>query len=244
MWRRAHKSTRDNRCLALLCATASACLGVSAPADADTDPAPALAAIEACRNAPDIDGLVASLTMAGFRPISESDADAIFELSDAVTLFMIAAGEAGNGTDAAEAAAARDFFEREYDLRERKVGLAVRSAEQAPQFFGPEYRMYVTVMGNSLYPALPPRHICELTLPESPDFAEMHAALTEGGPFMLPADWIEQRTDPDAALEGGISLSLRFNPDAFEGLFGRPTAARYQFTVNAAPPDQGQVSGQ
>ena len=200
--------------------------------------------MEACRDAPDRNALAASLISAGFRPISESDADANFALSDAVALFMIAAGEAGDGTDVEEAAASRDLFEREYDLRDRKIGLAVQNAQMAAQFLGADDRVHVTVLGNTLYPALPPRHICEITLPEHPAFAELHTELPEASVYLLPADWIEQRADPDAPFDGGITLSLRFNADAFEDLFGRPTAARYQFTVNAAPANQAPGSGQ
>jgi hypothetical protein len=157
---------------------------------------------------------------------------------------MAAAGQAGDGTDAAEAADSAGLFEREYDIRVLKAGLAVRSAEQFPQFLGSGDRMYVTVLPSTLPPAIPPRHICEINLPEDPVFARMHAALPGGAVFELPTDWIAQRSDPEASFEGGISLSLRFEPSVFERLYGRTTTARYQFTVNAAPLDEGSGPSQ
>ena len=223
----------------LLALAAALFAALPARAHADTEPSAALAAIEACQVAPDTDDLVARLTEVGFRPITEADADAIFELSTSVALFMVAAGQAGDGTDVAEAEDSADLFAREYDIRVLKAGLAVRSAEQYPQFVGPGERMYVTVLPSTLPPAIPPRHICEVNLPEDPVFARMHADLPGDAFYELPTDWIAQRSDPEASLEGGISLSLRFEPAAFERLYGRTTTARYQFTVNAGPLDEG-----
>lgn len=235
LWRAAHALGAAG----LFALAAVMALSLPARAQTETAVAAALAAVDICRDAVDTDDLVARLGAAGFRPITQADADAIFDLSTSFDLFMVAAGEAGLGLDAAETAELSDLFAAESANRERKAGLAVRTSAQYPQFLGPSDASFVTVLASTLPLPIGPRHVCEITVPEAPAFADLHAGLAAGGPYSLPADWIDQRAAPDGAPGGGISLSFRIDPDTFQGLYGQVTPARYQFTVHAAPLPDG-----
>lgn len=193
-------------------------------------------AIDACQYVTGAEDLAARLAAAGYRPITEADADAIFELSTSVALYTIAAGSAGRGDVAGVEAKAREMYASESDLRVKKGALAVRHAAESPKFIGPQGRSYVQVMVSTFPPGVGPAHTCEIALPEGASFAALHDNLPDAGPFQFPEGWIDQRADAGAMQNGGVSLSIRIEPDAFEALYGLPPKVRYQMTVNAAPP--------
>lgn len=213
-----------------ICAGALA-LGVSVATPALADPL--TDAVGACQGAANREAAVAALAGAGFAPIAETDAEAIFALYAAPRLHVLASGDASDGLTEAEETALVDLYRSEFEQRARKARLHVRQASQVPRFLSPDGQVFV-MASEGLSPTGTLTAMCEVWAAADPAFDTRIAGLAPATLSGLAPDWTEEfaTVRPD----GGIVRALRFDQQRFQQTFAAPLGAAVHFTILGRPP--------
>jgi hypothetical protein len=213
-----------------VCAGALA-LGVTAAVPAFAEPL--TDAVGACQGAASREAAVAALAGAGFAPIAEADAEAIFALYTAPRLHVLASGDALDGLTEAEETTLVDLYRSEFEQRARKARLHVRQASQMPRFLSPDGQVFV-VASEGLSPTGTLTAMCEVWSAADPAFDARIAGLSRATPSGLAPDWSEEFVT--ARPDGGIVRALRLDQQRFQQTFAAPLGAAVHFTILGRPP--------